>query len=188
MIVKPKIGKAVGIAKPGKELKEMVARMEKADAQIAKLLEQLTSQKEKAAAKRAKSPERGLEAILGGKLVWNDKSRKAADQDWRKQFHGFVVVVNTFKYRKDEVIVDDPIRPMLALCAIPRDTDHGGHGTDERSLGNMAIHWRFKADGTFEGAPAYISESEFDTVWAEDQEIGGPMRSIEDASVEYVVV
>jgi hypothetical protein len=185
---KPKIGKTAEAVKPSKLMTEMAAKVAKADAQIAKLLEQLASQKEKAAAKRAKSPERGLEDILGGELVWNDKSRKAADQDWRKQFHGFVVVVNTFKYTKDVVVINDPVRPMLALCAIPRDTDHGGRGTEERALGNMAIHWRFKADGTFDGAPAYISEEEFDLVWAEDQDTGGPMRKIEDASVKYVVV
>lgn len=188
MIVKPKVGKTAGITKPGKDLKETVAQLAKAEAQTVKLLAQLSKEKEKAVAKRAKSPERGLEAILGGTLVWNDKSKKAADQDWRRAFHGFVVVINNYHFKKEEIVLNDPPMQSLVLCAIPRDTDHGGNGTLERSQNRLAIHHCLTSNEVFTGTPAYISEEEFDAVWAEDQDIGGPMRSIEDASVEFVVV
>lgn len=134
----------------------LVAKIDAQNAEIVKLQTSVAKAKPTNVRTREEIETNGLDGI-------------AAD-DWRAPYHGHTFPCLQSKREKDQTLTILEGAPAVAdvLMAIPQDDDVGGHGTHARASGLLAIHWRKRRDGSFQGAPEYFDLSELTIAWAAD--------------------
>ena len=98
-------------------------------------------------------------------------------QDWRTEWHedcrdGYRIEINKFDIDKktgDVILRDDLGTVSNVIGTMPRDSDVGGHGTQARVRGLLALHWELAEDGeSYLGMPSYVSEEELATLIVSD--------------------